>query len=234
MKNKFKSLLLVCALTIASSGFAQPDSTQPSRPSNESTDCNPAIAALIGGIFGALIGEKNRTRGAAVGAGIAALACAGINAMSNQTKDQALVEADYLQKASQFPVEPSVTLYRTSVTPTGLKLTGGQKLTTVSEIEVVRGLNLPVNEIKEQIILFAADGKEIKQFAKVVNEDGPGSGRFLNKFEFTFPQGVPQGTYLLQLALFVNGKMVQKQDAAIQVAQAQSTIASIAVSASSK
>lgn len=222
MNSRVRAPIFVCTMVFAGTCLSQSDPSRPDRPTSSSPECNPAVAAVIGGIFGALIGDKNRARGAAIGAGVGALVCAGINAMSKQTKDQAQVESEFLQKAGQLPVEPSVTVYRTSVTPAGLKLASGQKLTTVSEIEVVRGENVPVNEVKEQITLFGTDGKEVKQFAKIVNESGPGSGRFVNQFEFTFPQGVPEGKYPLELALFVNGRLVQKRDAVIQVATIES------------
>ena len=78
-------------------------------------ECNPATAALIGAALGTLIADDNRTKGAAVGAGLGALACYIINAQSRQTHPPAEVEGQYRSDhQGALPEQPLLTAYDTA------------------------------------------------------------------------------------------------------------------------
>src|SRR5207247_8218259 len=82
-------LLAACATT------DKPLPPPPEPEAQKEAVCNPALAALIGGAIGAVVAEENRTRGAAVGAGLGTLACAIINATTREMRSPAEVEKEY-------------------------------------------------------------------------------------------------------------------------------------------
>ncbi|HEX9181136.1 MAG TPA: hypothetical protein VF859_12115, partial [Burkholderiales bacterium] len=78
-------------------------------------ECNPATAALIGAALGAMIANDDRAKGAAIGAGLGALACYIINAQSKQTRPPADVEGQYrAENQGTLPEQPLVTAYDTA------------------------------------------------------------------------------------------------------------------------
>ncbi len=77
--------------------------------------CSPSTAALIGAALGAMIDDENRTKGAAIGAGLGALACYMINAQSKQTRPPAEVEGQYrADQRGALPEQALVTAYDTT------------------------------------------------------------------------------------------------------------------------
>lgn len=205
------------------------DPTLPRRPSepasasggSSSPDCNPVAAAIIGGIFGALISEKNRGQGAAIGAGIAAAGCAAINAISRQTKSAEVVEAAYVEKHGQLPPAPRVEEYKAGLSST--VVAAGKELKTRSTARVVNGTATALQEISEeiQLDLRQANGGQLLQNRKKLTESGtPGSGEWVNEFTVALPPGTQQGKYPLALTLYVNGQPVSRRTGSLQIAEA--------------
>lgn len=78
-------------------------------------------------------------------------------------------------------------------------------MTVTSEIEIVQGTDGAKPIVEEELTLVKPDGTEQKSPRKVANEAGGGGG-FMTTFFMLMPEGVPQGTYPVKTALYVNGK----------------------------
>ncbi len=180
--------------------------------------CNPVAGALIGGAVGALIGgDRNRGAGAAIGAGLGALACMVINYRTEQTKSAEQVGAEYRRaNNNQLPPAPVVTAYRTETTKPRAK--GGEEVVVRSAIEVVPGRNEPLKELREEFSIVDPKGVERSKLVKTPAPAGSQGGGYVSTLQFTFPNGVPPGAYQVQSRLFVNGKPAQNSNVLIQVA----------------
>jgi hypothetical protein len=189
------------------------DSAQPDR------GCNAVGAAVVGALIGGLLGGKNnkdRTKGAAVGAGIATLACVAFNYNSRQVKTAEQVKSEYQQKNQV--TEPEVTSlvrYESRFEPSE-RVRAGTSTKLVSYIEVVQGSRSPTPVIEEEITVRSPKGQELKKSRKPANQDG-GAGAFQTAFALTLPQGVEQGVYSFESSLFIDGKQAASSDAKLQV-----------------
>ncbi|HVK55633.1 MAG TPA: YMGG-like glycine zipper-containing protein [Burkholderiales bacterium] len=165
--------------------------------------CNPAIGALVGGVIGAVASDK-KGRGAAIGAGVGALACIAFNAVSRQTRTAEQVETEYKQQhAGQLPPqEPVVQAYKVGLSPSS-EIKSGNKVQLVSNMTVVSAAKQPVDEVKEVLTLVGPEGNRTAE--KKANEK-PGSGAYENTFNLSFPQNIAPGTYPIKTQLYVNGK----------------------------
>src|SRR5690606_23843606 len=88
-----------------------------------------------------------------------------------------------------------------------------------SDIVVVPGAQRKTAFIEERIVIFDNEDntKELKNFAKPVNEKTKTGGRYKNEFSFTLPEGLPQGVYPIKTELLLNGKTVNAADNDIQL-----------------
>ncbi len=206
---------LALALTAALAGCAQ----SPRRAATSEEPCNPVVSAVIGGAAGALLGgDRHRTRGALLGAGLGALACVAYNYKATQTKSAQQVGDEY-RKANndQLPPAPVVTAYRTETTRATAK--GGDEVTVRSNIEVVPGAKEPLRELREEFVVVDPKGVERSKIAKTPAPAGAGGGAYVSTLQFTFPQGVPPGEYQVQSRLFVNGAPARASAVKILVAR---------------
>lgn len=194
----------------ATPGQGQPDSSSP--------ECNPVVGAVIGGVAGALLGgDRRRAQGAAIGAGVGALACVAYNYQTQQTKSAQQVGDEYKKVHNdQLPPAPVVNAYRTETTrPTAR---GGDEVTVRSSIEVVPGAKEPLRELREEFVILDPKGVERSKIAKTPTQAGTAGGAFVSTLQFTFPEGVPPGDYQVQSRLFVNGAQSRTSSVKIQVA----------------
>jgi crotonobetainyl-CoA:carnitine CoA-transferase CaiB-like acyl-CoA transferase len=87
-------------------------------------ECSPATAAMIGAALGALIADDSRGKGAAIGAGLGALACYIINTQSRQTEAGADVDRRYkADNQGALPAQPLVTQFDTAFNAGGIQNT---------------------------------------------------------------------------------------------------------------
>jgi hypothetical protein len=181
-----------------------------------SDQCNPGIAALAGAAVGGLLAQgNNRVRGAALGAGLASLACVAWNYNVKQTKTAEQVQTEYkAANLGQLPERSKVTRYETRFDPSA-KVPPGGKLTVVSLIEVVQGSKDQKPLLEEELTLVRPDGSEVKS-RKKANEN-QGAGAYMTSYSMTMPTGVPQGVYPVKTALFMNGVKVASKDMSMQV-----------------
>lgn len=184
----------------------------------QATECNPALAAGLGAVVGTLLGGgTNSLRGAALGAGLGALACVAINYQSQQVKSAQQTQTDYkLANKGRLPEMATLVKYETGFTPPTVR--PGQKAQTNSYIEVVPGTKDANPLIEEEMTLYKPDGTVLTTARKAVSATS-NAGGFRNSFTIPMPDGVPQGVYPVKTSLYVNKKRVTGQDTKLQIVQ---------------
>jgi hypothetical protein len=188
-------------------------------------ECSPATAALIGAALGAMIVEENRTRGAAIGAGLGALACYIINAQSRQTRPPAEVDGQYrTDNQGRLPEQPLVTAYDTAFNAAG-GVKAGQEARVVSSITLVSGSRQSVRDMQEVLEVFEpGDSTKVLLRAEKKAEPGMLGGGIQNSFSIRLPEGLAAGSYPARTALYVNGKPVGENRGALRVLGAGPTV----------
>lgn len=181
-------------------------------------ECSPGTAALIGAALGAMIGDEDRTRSAAIGAGIGALACYIINTQSRQTRAPAEVEGQYrAEQRGTLPESALVTAYDTAFNAGG-GVRAGQEARVVSNITVVSGTRDPVREVVEVLEVFeSGDATKVLLRAEKKSEPGMLAGGVQNSFSIRLPTGLVAGTYPARTVLYVNGKVAGENRGALRV-----------------
>lgn len=221
MKKRYarNALLLVLSASLGLSGCATTGSSDSNGSTTSSfmdSSCNTGIAAIAGGLAGALISKgNNKLGGAVIGAGVASLACVAWNYNVQQTKTAAQVEQDYkAAHAGQLPEQSRVVSYRTRFTPNA-KVAPGEKIVVSSNIEVVNGKSGVAPTVEEELSLIKPDGSAVTT-KKRANENGE-SGAFKTSYTLTMPSGVPQGKYPVKTVLYVDGSRVKTNRLTMQV-----------------
>jgi len=187
----------------------------------EEGKCTPSTAALIGAAFGSLINEDDRARGAAIGAGLGALACYIINAQSRQTRAPADVEGQYrAEQRGTLPEAALVTSYDTAFSAGG-GVKAGQEARVVSSITVVPGSKEPVREMVEVLEVFeSSNSTRVLLRAEKKAEPGMLTGGIQNSFSIRLPAALVPGTYPARTVLFINGKVAGENRGALRVLRA--------------
>lgn len=217
MKN-ISTTFIIGSLAMA---LTMPTHAQDAGQKSGNAECSAPVAAVIGAIAGGLLGQgKNHVRGAAIGAGVASLACMAFNYQAAQTKTAQQVQDEYkAQNGGQLPGQPLVTSYETKIAPSE-RVRPGSKTTLNSHIVVVNGATASAPTIEEEVVLFDPDGKQITKTRKVANQNGD-TGAFTTSFSFTLPEGVKQGVYPVKSAVFLNGQQGSARESALQVVMTQ-------------
>jgi len=208
------AVLAGCAATDKSPLPPPPDSPQAQKESV----CNQALAALIGGAIGAVILEENRTRGAAVGAGLGSIACAIINATTRELKTPAEVEGEYrTAHQGQLPDRPLVAVYDTAYNASG-SVRGGEPAKVVSNITLVPGSREPVRDVREVLEVFedARTDQPMVKAEKTVERPARG-GALQNTFEIRLPERLAAGSYPARTTLYVNGQVAGENRGTVRV-----------------
>ncbi len=190
------------------------DRTANNRSENE---CNEGLLALGGAVAGGLLaGGNNRVRGAALGAGLAGLACMAWNYQAKQTRTAQQVEADYrTANRGRVPEQAQLVRYASKFSPSG-RVTPGSQVVLNSDIEVISGVReKDILVVEEEITMVRPDGKQVSS-RKVVNE-GQGAGGYQSSFTLKMPKGVPEGEYPVKTALYLNGQSAGTRTLTMQV-----------------
>jgi hypothetical protein len=220
-----KSLALAAASLLLLQACATQQPPLPALPDFSQLDrmmkggeCNPATAALIGAALGAMIADDNRTKGAAIGAGLGALACYIINAQSKQTRPPADVEGQYrAENQGTLPEQPLVTAYDTAFNAGG-GVKAGQEARVVSSITLVQGSREPVRDVVEVLEVFeSGDPAKVMLRAEKKADPGMTAGGIQNTFTIRLPESLSAGSYPARTALYVNGKLVGENRGALRV-----------------
>lgn len=180
-------------------------------------ECSPAAAAMIGATLGALIADDNRGKGAAIGAGLGALACYIINTQSRQTQAGADVDGRYRAEQGTLPAQPLVTVFDTAFNAGG-GVRAGQEARVVSSITVVSGSREPVREVREVLEVFESTVPERTMLrAEKRAEESIRSGGIQNTFTIRLPAGLAPGSYAARTTLYVNGRHAGENQGSIRV-----------------
>lgn len=129
---------------------------------------------------------------------------------SEQTQNDRQVVNKYKDTHNELPDEPELLSYQTQVKPGGV-INPGNKVSIISNLEVVRSKHKESFQIEEKITIYDNEdnSKELKSLVKVVNQDTQKCGAFENEFTFTLPKGMPQGVYPIKTSVIVDGKEYQ-------------------------
>ena len=188
--------------------------------SSGDSECSEGWLAIGGAVIGGLLASgNNRVRGAAIGAGAAALACMAWNYNAKQTRTAQQVQTDYrAANRGRLPDQAQVVRYDPKFSPSGRVMPGGQVVLN-SDIEVIGGSRdreLPI--VEEEMTMTRPDGKQVSS-RKVVNE-GLGAGGYQSSFTLKMPKGVPEGEYPVKTALYLNGMPAGTRTLTMQVVRA--------------
>jgi hypothetical protein len=210
-------VLLLQACATQNPAPALPDFSQMDKMM-KAGECSPGTAALIGAALGAMIGDEDRTKGAAIGAGLGALACYMINAQSRQTRPPAEVEGQYrADQRGTLPEQALVTVYDTAFNAGG-GVKAGQEARVVSSITLVSGSKEPVREVVEVLEMFEpGDPAKVLLRAEKKAEPGMLTGGIQNSFGIRLPMGLAAGSYPARTMLIVNGKVAGENRGALRV-----------------
>jgi hypothetical protein len=194
-------------------------------PPQQASKCNPALAAVIGGLIGGMIADDNRSRGAILGAGIAGAACALINATSRQVTPPGDVENAYrAEHQGQLPDSPTVTVYDTAYNAAG-SVRAGQEARVVSNITLVRGAKEPVRDVVEVLEVFERDRTDrVMLRAEKSLSDTARAGGLQNAFTVKLPEGLAAGSYPARTTLYVNSRAAGENRGTLRVLAGPRTI----------
>lgn len=161
---------------------------------------------------------KAAARVAAVAVAVTLITKMIIKHRSERIAKEEQVAAEYKTQNRHLPAEPIATEYQTKTLP-GNVVAPGQEVVIQSDIVVVPGTQRKTAFIEERIVIYDNEDntKELKNFAKPVNEKTKTGGRYKNEFSFTLPEGLPQGVYPIKTELLLNGATVNTADNDIQL-----------------
>jgi hypothetical protein len=220
MKIAKNSLIALVAVSVGMAGCVTTGTNASSQPSDTTASndsgCNAAVIGLVGAVAGALLAKGNdRVRGAALGGGLGALACAAWNYHVAQTKTADQSATDYKRaNAGRLPAQAVVAAFDTRMDPNGT-IRPGSNMTVISNIEVVPGTSQANPVIEEELVLTKPD-KSTTIARKRANPNGD-AGAFQTKFSMTMPEGIPQGAYPVKTTLYVDGRATRVNDLKLQV-----------------
>ena len=205
-----------CAALVMLAGCATTGSNG-NTASGDSNPCSPGVVALGAGVLGAVIGgavagKKGAVAGAALGGAAGYALCMAYSVQTVQRQNAQEVEARYRQQNGNLPAYPQVVSYRSSLATNGGAVQRGQRFGVQSDVEVVNGRNQPINSVREELVLFNPEGKQINQDPSSKPFTARSGGMYENSFALTLPPNSPQGEYGIKTNLFVNEQLVATRD----------------------
>lgn len=227
MKENFNKVIAVSLVAALASGCATTGTNgmsygagQYGGPTTAQSEdpCAVGSSALAGAATGALLGmlvdgRRGALRGAAAGGLVAAIGCVMINSQSRQTRTAAQVDSDFVRSRGRLPAQPQVVSYQPRLNESTVQR--GTPVRVTSVVELVNGATTPVQEVREELVVYGLDGQPFKTGSKpLVNNSG---GRFENTFELNLPKDASQGRYRMKTNLYVNGKLSASRDLSTQL-----------------
>jgi hypothetical protein len=210
-----KLILLLLAGALLSQGTVMAE--EPAG-SDQARECNPALAALIGGVIGAVLNDESRTKGAALGASLGALACSIINAHTRQTRPGDEVEKVFKDEhQGKLPDTPQLIVYDTAFNAAG-GARPGRPASVVSNITLVQGAKDPVRDVREVLEVFdPSRSDEVILRAEKTAEEKQRTGSLQNTFTVQLPASLAPGVYPARTRLYVNGRVVGENRGALRI-----------------
>jgi outer membrane lipoprotein SlyB len=214
----FSLLGAACALALAGGcaqlpvvGAAAADTARANAVEPASPECNPVVGGAIGALAGSMFGKgKGHVAGAAIGAGIGVFACMAYNYHARQVRDAHSVEDQYRRDRGALPASNTISGYQTALLP-GETVRSGSKAAMQSRVTLVRGTNDAAPQLKEQLTLFAPDGRQLTTVTKDATAID-GTGEYETNFDFNLPRGIQDGRYTMRSALYMDGRQVRTNE----------------------
>lgn len=196
----------------SASSTAPNDSDAGSPPS-----CDPVVTGTIGAVVGSFFGKsgKDKVVGAAVGAGVGALACMAYNYHVKQVRDARAVNADYVRQRGALPANNTVSSYVSEMAPSST-VKAGTQTEMQSKIVVVNGTSDVAPKLSETLTLFSPDGKQLSTVTKPAREIS-GTGEYQTSFVFNLPKGIKEGRYTVRSTLQMNDHTVSSNEVPMTV-----------------
>ncbi|WP_274619085.1 hypothetical protein [Acinetobacter sedimenti] len=206
------------ATTIMVSGCAANSGIAQSTNGGCNTTMSTAVGTLIGAAAGYAISknsgnssaQNNRAiaLGALAGGASGYTACIAFNETIRKKSD-AQVKQEYAQKYGALPAQTKIEQYTSNI-DSGRTAHSGEKVYVSSNVYVVEGQREPILTIKETIAIKSENGEMLgKMGVKDMKQADGNSGDFGNSFTLTVPDA--KGNYIIETAVLVNGKQVEKR-----------------------
>lgn len=222
-KQRFPSISLLAGsmLLALMSGCAQMptqggSSNSATSDSSPPSECNPVVTGALGAVVGSFFGKgKDKVVGAAVGAGVGALACMAYNYHSRQLRDARAVNADYVRQRGALPATNTVSSYVSEMAPSST-VKAGTQAEMQSKIVVVNGTRDAAPKLSETLTLYSPDGKQLSTVTKQAS-DINGTGEYQTSFSFNLPKGIKEGRYMVRSTLHMNDQAVSSNEVPMTV-----------------
>lgn len=202
------ALVLIAAYASASSLAVAGDNARPS-------NCDSATAAIVGGLFGALMGGHNKAKGAAIGAGLASLACLAVNYESRQTASGASARDDFSRRTGRAPSTIGVENYVAANAMEVVDRQAAQRQTIRTSGTVIIPAGLESNSEEEIAIFPPGETTPLEPTRKPVSIGLDGGG-FENAFSLPLNKQSPQGIYRYKVRLITNGNVIGERIGSFQ------------------
>lgn len=183
--------IVLYATAIASPVWAQQSDNAVVNPGCK----NAAVAAIVGGIFGALVSDNKRT-GAAIGAVVSSIACMALEASSKQTQSSTDVLKEYKdQNGGRAPDQVTLVRYDGSSPSSVVREKGSSvELTSTGQLVVPPGQQGSSQYFEEfQLSVPGEQPKIVKKPLGMV-----GGGGFEQSYKFALDKTLPQGDYIFK------------------------------------
>lgn len=205
--NKYSKISAVALVMIYASALALPVLAQQSSTDTNLGCKNTAAAAAIGSVFGALINNKDRASGAAVGAVISAIACLAMDASSKQTQSSAQVLKEYQEhNGGNTPRNVTLVNYQ-GQSPASIGRNNGGSVELVSTgALVVPPAQMSSTQFFEELQLNIPGERQPKISKKEIALEG--GGGFEQSFKFTLDRTFPQGQYTFKTRIMSSNNQV--------------------------
>src|SRR5690349_19903355 len=192
-------------------GMPAADTARTNASEPPSHECNPAVGGAIGALAGSMFGKgKGHLAGAAIGAGIGAFACMAYNYHARKVRDARSVEDQYRHDRGALPASNTISAYQTDLLP-GETIRSGSKAAMQSRVTLVRGTADVAPLLREQLTLFAPDGRQLTTVTKRATAID-GTGEYETNFDFNLPKGIQDGRYTMRSALYMDGQKVRTNE----------------------
>lgn len=153
---------------------------------------NTAVAALVGGIFGALISENKKT-GVAIGAVVSSIACVALDASSKQTKSSAEVLKEYREEnGGRAPDRVTLVRYDGSSPSSAVRDKGSiVELRSTGQLVIPPGQQGSPQYVEE--LQLNVPGEQPRIITKPLSMVG--GGGFEQSYKIPLEKSLPQGDY---------------------------------------
>lgn len=128
---------------------------------------------------------------------------------SRKTRTEEEVSEEYEEEQGELPRATVLASYRSEILP-GDAVSPGTEVRVESVIEVIPGTDGKRVTIEEKLTIYDNEdnSRALKSLSKKAGKRSDRGGEFASEFNFTLPEGLPQGVYPIRTTLSLNGELV--------------------------